>query len=114
MMSTSRVQRVALTIPAGQTTSNPLLAWQSYGSSAGIMIHSPASLPETVRIQVSPNGVNWNDLQDGSPLADVQVPAATKSLYYDRLVLAFAIRFVAAAAVGADRVFNITYQEIYN
>jgi len=44
----------------------------------------------------------------------VQVPAATKSLYYDRLVLAFAIRFVAAAAVGADRVFNITYQEIYN
>lgn len=112
-MSSSRVQRVLLTIPSGQTTSNSILAWQTYGSAAGIMIHSPSTLPETVNIEVTPNGTVWNDLQDGSPLADITVPAAGKSTYYDRLVLAFGLRLVATAAVGADRQFWITYQEIY-
>lgn len=113
-MSTSRVQRIALTIPVGQTTSLPLLAWQSYGSSAGIIIHSPSTLPETVFIEVSPDGINWNRLQDGSPLADVTVPSAGKSIYYDRLVLSFAVRLAASAAVGGNRTFNFTYQEVYD
>ena len=113
-MSQSRVNRVAATIQSGQTTSNVLLAWQTYGSAAGIIIHSPSTLPETVFIEVSPDGINWNRLQDGSPLADVTVPSAGKSIYYDRLVLSFAVRLASSAAVAGNRTFNFTYQEVYD
>lgn len=113
-MSLSRVQKVDITILSGQTNSNTLLAWQSYGTSAGIIIHSPSGLVESVRIQVSPdNGTTWFDLQDGSPAANVTVPAAGAAQYHERLVLATAIRFVAGAAVAANRVFNLSYQAIY-
>jgi len=114
-MGQSRVQRVTLTIASGQTTSNSILSWQTYGSASGIMIHSPATLPETITLQVSPdNGTTWNDLQLGVPLANVLVPGPAKATYYNGIVLGTAIRLVAGAAVGGNRVFTITYQEIYN
>jgi len=113
-MSLSRVQTVSATIANGATNSGTLVAWQTYGGSAGIMIYSPSGLSETVKIQVSPdNGTTWFDLQDGSPAANVTVPAAGTAQYHERLVLATAIRFVAGTAVGAARTFNISFQNIY-
>ena len=117
-MSQSRVLKVSATIPNGSTTSNVISAWNTYGGSAGIMIYSPTTLPETVEIEVSPDisttPTNWYQVQDGDPLGDITVPAAGKAMYYERLVLANHIRFVAGAAVGADRVFNLTFQAIYD
>lgn len=113
-MGLSRVNRVAVTIPNGTTTSNVLQAWNTYGGSAGIIIYSPATLPETVRIQVSPNNVDWFDLQDGSPLADVTVPSGGKAIFYDRLVLSAAFRLVAGANVGGTRTFFVSFQAIYS
>ena len=49
----------------------------------------------------------------GSTPADVTVPAQGTALFYDRLVLSGAFRLVAGAAVGADRVFYVSRQEIY-
>lgn len=112
MRGGARVLNVVLTIASGQTTSNELLAWRSYGQSAGMILYSPSTLPETVKIEVTPNGTNWYNIQDGDPLADVTVPAAGKAMYFDRLVLAHGIRLVATGAVGADRVFRASFQEV--
>ncbi len=113
-MGAARVNRATLTIANGGTTSNVLNAWNSYGSSAGMIIYSPATRPETVNFEVSSDGITWHDLQDGDPLADVTVPAAGKALYYDRLVIAGQIRLVATSAVGGERVFKVSFQEVYN
>lgn len=114
-MSQSRVQSTTLTIASGQTNSNTLLAWQTYGGSAGIMLYSPSGLSESVKIQVSPdNGTTWFDLQDGDPLGNVSVPAAGTAQYHERLVLASAIRLVSAAGVAANRVFYVSFQNIYS
>jgi hypothetical protein len=82
------------------------------------MIYSPGTLPETVEIEVSPDNsstpTNWYQLQDGDPLADVVVPAAGKAQFYERLVLANHVRLVATGAVGAERVFPVTFQAIYS
>ncbi len=118
-MGLSRVHRVAVTIPSGQTVSNVVEAWNSYGGAAGIVMYSPATLPETVNVQVSP-GFNtgdtpyWAVLQDGSTPADVTVPAAGKALFFDRLVLTGAFRLVATSAVGGNRVFFVSFMSIYS
>ncbi len=117
-MGLSRVNRVTVTIANGATASNVISSWNTYGGSAGIMIYSPATLPETVKIEVSADTsstpTNWRNLQDGAVLADLTVPAANKAQYYERLVLANHVRFVSTAAVGAERNFSITFQAIYN
>ena len=113
-MSQSRVTTFTLTIPAGQTTSNVARAWETYGNSAGLIIQSPATLPETVTIQVSnDNGASWGAFQDGSPLADVTTPAAGKAAVYDRLAIAQQFRLVAGAAAGGNRVFSISFASLY-
>jgi hypothetical protein len=82
------------------------------------MIYSPATLPETVKIEVSADisstPTNWQNLQDGDPLADLVVPAAGKAQFYERLVLANHVRFVSTSSVGAARTFSVTFQAIYN
>jgi len=118
-MAQGRVNKTKLTIADGGTDSAVLEAPYSYGSSAGMMIYSPAGLSETVEVKVSPGKksdgtYDWFDLQDGSPLADVTVPAAGTSLYYDRAVLAGAIKLVATTALASgDRDFWVSWQEIY-
>lgn len=116
-MSLSRVHRVTMTIPSGSSVSNVLSAWNTFGGSAGLMIYSPASLPETVNIEVSPDTANvptsWFDIQDGDPVADLVVPGAGKALFFERLVLANHIRLVSTTNVGADRIFQVTFQAIY-
>jgi hypothetical protein len=118
-MALTRVIKTTLTILSGQTLSNVLNSWNTFGNSAGCIMYSPATLPETVKITISPttNAVSGDgsfiQIQDGSPLADVTVPAAGKALYFDRLVLAGSIQLVAGTAVAADRVFPVTFQAIY-
>lgn len=113
-MSKSRVLNVRLTIATGTTASNTLLAWNTYGNSAGCIIQSPVTLPETVNIQISGDGgTTWTNYQEGSPLADLTVPAAGKSAPFDRLVMATAVRLLATANVAADRIFNFNFVSLY-
>jgi hypothetical protein len=118
-MAQGRVVRIPVTIASGQTTSTILDAWNTYGSSAGIMVYSPTGLAETITMQVSPGPVNgtytWHTLQEGSgTLTDLAVPAAGKATYYDRAVIANAIRLSSATAAAADRVFWATIQSLYD
>jgi len=122
MGTASRVIRFTLTIPSGQTSSNAAIGWMTYGGSSGVSIHSPAVLPETVNIQVSPlidaksstdSRLTWNNWFDGAPLAQQIVPAAGTTASYVTLVTVGAIRLTATAAVAADRVFYFTFQATF-
>lgn len=113
-MGLSRVNNVSTTITSGTDTSPVLNAWNTYGGSSGIIIHSPSGLSETVNIEVSPDGINWFTLVNESTLVDEVVPAAGKARFYERLVIAKAFRFKSTTNVGADRIFQITFQAIYS
>lgn len=100
-----------LTIPAGGTASPALSTLQfsraGVGSAVGILIAAPATLPESVSVQVLPAGSSeWRVLQSGG--VDVTV-AAGKAI-----VLSPApfndIRLLAGAAVAADRTFDVDAQ----
>ena len=118
-MAQGRVIRLKVTISAGSTDSSIVNAWNTYGSSAGLILYSPAVLPETVKVKVSPGAPSdqslvFYQLQDGSPLVDVTVPSGGTALYFDRLVLAGAFKLTAGVAVAVDRDFFISFQSLYN
>lgn len=122
MGTASRVIRYTLTIPSGQTNSNVAVGWMTYGGSAGLSIHSPAGLAETVNIQVSPlidavsetdPRLTWSNWFDGSPLTQQTVPPAGDAASYVTLVTNGAIRLQASGAVGGTRIFYLTFQATF-
>lgn len=118
VMAQGRVIRLKVTIPSNTTDSNIVQAWNTFGSSAGIIIYSPSVLPETVKVKVSPGAPSdqtavFFQLQDGSPLVDVTVPSAGTAIYMDRLVLSGSFKLVSSVVVAADRDFFISFQSLY-
>lgn len=117
-MAQGRVIRLKVTIPSGATDSNIVQAWNTFGSSAGIILYSPSVLPETVKVKVSPGAPSdqtavFYQLQDGTPLVDVTVPSSGTAIYMDRLVLSGSFKLVSSVAVAADRDFFISFQSLY-
>lgn len=98
--------RRTLTIASGQTTSADVLSTSYKGSARNwsLMIFSPATLPESVKVQVAPTPTGtYCDLQAGG--ADITL-AAGKALPLTETICG-AIRLVAGSAVAADRAFII-------
>lgn len=93
-----------LTIASGGTTSNSV----NVKKVKRITLVAPATLPETVTLQVSVDGgTTFNAFQTGG--ADVTI-AAAKAKGVDYLV-ATHVRLSAGAAVAADRVFQLMADE---
>jgi hypothetical protein len=100
-MAEPRVQ--TLTIPNAGTTSNVVYlkdqgAWRSFNA----MLYAPATLPETVTVEVSPDDVVWDTLRASG--SDITL-AAGKA---DPLIglTCYALRLKAGAAVAGARVFT--------
>ncbi len=115
-MANSRVSSFRLTIPSGESESNFAIGPYVYSDAAGLMIHSPDGLLETVKIEVSgeipsqtalASSITWNEYQVEAG-TDVTVPAAGKSAPYAELVLAGSLRLKSSTNVAADRVFIVT------
>jgi hypothetical protein len=107
-----------LTVAAAGVLSNHIYADKNYESSLlGILIYSPATLPEAGTIEVT-DGVEandatnvWRTLQLNSDIAagaDLPIPAAGKARLYKDLSCANGFR-IRIAAVAAQRVFNTSF-----
>lgn len=70
-----------------------------------IGIISPPTLPETVIIEVSHNGVTFVPLQSAG--VEVAAPAAGRAVVYNQIVFPF-WRLFAVIAVAADRIFKVS------
>src|ERR1700746_1466092 len=96
-----------LTIPNGAAVSNFWRARDVYEDAEEIVLHAPTVLDAlTFTIQVTDNidaaVVVWRTLQSGSAPADVNAPAATKSLAFSSGVLSSdAIRIASSGNVAA-------------
>lgn len=111
-MSTSFNGVIPIIIANGATESN-VVGCNAFHDAASIVIFSPASLVENVKIMVHYDpgaGVadaGWCDLVDylGS---GISVPAAGKARWYPELPAMGAIKFVASSAVAAQRTFYMS------
>lgn len=105
--------RFKLTIPSGQTESKVAIGRFTYGSSSGIGIQSPTTLPEAVNIYVTSDPTGKTGFQPwvaGSPAVAIGVPPAGQSSNYVELVIWGAFKLVTGAGVGAARDFYVTSQ----
>jgi len=116
-MSTLAVAKIgALTILNTGTTSNVFKAREVYEDAEEIQLDAPAALDAltfTIEVTNDPDAAApvFTTLQDGSPPADVNPPAAGKSRSYaSGLLGAGGFRIKASGAVAADRIFNATKQ----
>ena len=95
-----------LVIPNAAQASNELNG-SDLRDADSITIFAPGTLPEAVRVQIahvgSPVAADWRDLDQGS--GDIVI-AAGQAISID--FTAFSkLRLFAAAAVAAERVFNV-------
>src|SRR5437868_637163 len=98
-----------LSIPNGQTTSNVLsgagVVQAALGATASMVVFTPATLPETVNIEVAPfiapAAGDWKRLQ-WQPGTDLLL-AAAKAVNIPLVAGFKAFRIVAQAAVAAQR-----------
>lgn len=104
-MSNFNATLTDVTIPSGASVSRSVKAVSEYADANLIGIISPATLPDTVTIQVSHDDVTYATLNNGT--ADVAAPAAGKAGVYDQLVFPY-WRLSAAANVAADRTFKVS------
>lgn len=105
---------VPITILNGQTDSAPYIIQAALGSVETFMVFTPATLPETASLQVSPyDGVitaavwyppSWQ------PGAAAIALAALTAVNIPLMAGMRAIRFHSTTAVGADRTFLVTFQ----
>ena len=96
-------------IASGGQNSNALVANFTYSDAIAIVIASPATLPETVKLQTSFDaGTNWVDVesQDGAGL--LSLPGAGKARAYVDLPFYPMLRVRATTAVAAERTFATT------
>lgn len=91
-----------LVIASGQTDS-PLLAMNRRPVVA-IAIYAPATLPETITIQISPDGVAWNT-------HPVTAGLGAGNLVVIDPFIGYALRIHASAAVAANRSFVVQATE---
>lgn len=111
-MSASFTGAFPVEILTGQTQSAPVSA-SAFHDAAAVGIISPATLPETVRIQVhyNPDALSgdpaWVDLVDSGG-TNIETGAAGKAKWYTELPSFGAFRLVAAVAVGGNRSFWVT------
>lgn len=98
-----------LTIAAAAQNSN-VLTRASIGDAAGIILYGE-DVDETCVLQVSPDGVNFYNIQGGDPLADVGAPAQGDAIAYYDIAMAQAIRVrKLAGAVTNPQTWNVTKQ----
>lgn len=101
-----------LTIPNGQSDSPGIstldpLARPGVGSSVGLLIAAPATLPETITVEILPFGsATWRTLQSAG--ADVTI-AAGKAVVIAPTPFAD-LRLHSGVAVAGDRTFDIDSQ----
>ncbi len=97
-------RKTTLTILNGATESDVLdLTERSARPKADIFFFAPATLPETVTVQVAPDpGGTFIPLQSGG--SNYTLPAA-KATYIT--FVCGAVKLVAGGPVGGDRVFTI-------
>ncbi len=95
--------KASLTIPNAGDTSEELIT-ENYGQAAiSFLVSAPATLPETVRIEVRINTA-WATLQSGGE--DIIIPAAKATQILQ--IMCKGVRLKAGAAVGANRVFDLS------
>ncbi len=101
-----------LTIASGQTQSQAYAVQSALGSLIDLLVFAPATLPETVRVQVAPiaapQAADWKDLQVGVPGANMTIAAGVAQMVPAGGMAA--IRLVSGVAVAADRVFTLNAQ----
>jgi hypothetical protein len=105
-----------LTIANGQTVSNVLsgagVVQAALGSANVTTIFTPATLPETVNVEVAPvinpQAADWKRLQ-WQPGTDL-VLAAARAVNIPLIAAFKALRIVASGAVAADRAFRVLTQ----
>ena len=116
-MIKNSAQLTDITILAGQTQSRIVIGPNEYNDAEQLIFYAPAVLAEAVVIQVNRNPLalagdaNWVTLQVviGAALADAASPVAGKARGFgSELCGTMAFRFVAGAAVAADRTFQCT------
>jgi hypothetical protein len=94
-----------LVILSGTQNSRSVAAVYETADANLIGILSPATLPDTVTIEVSHDDTTFATLNNGT--ADVAAPAAGKACVYDQLVFPY-WRLHAAAPTAADRTFKVS------
>lgn len=115
-----------LKIPNGATDSNVFTAHLHYGDAVVIVIYGPASLPETITLQVTdepdpanpaftnPNGASpvWLPLKDVAGTA-IPLPGAGEArVYTNQLQGTMAFRAHTGGAVAGDRVWIVSKQVV--
>lgn len=94
-----------LVIPNGGTESNELLM-SDVEDAESITIFAPATLPEATKVQVantrSPVSADWRDLDEGA--GDIAIGAGQARVLD---FLSFSALRLSAAAVAAERTFNV-------
>ena len=96
-----------LVIANGATASN-VISRNEYADAVSIAIQAPATLAETVTIQVSYDNSTWATLHDGT--ADIASPLAGKARQYIEMFGFNYFRLLAGSAVGAARTFKVGKQ----
>ena len=94
-----------IVIAIGATSSNVVSSAVVYEDAMSIGIEAPATLPETVTIQISKDGTNFSVLNDG--VANVLTPTAGLACVYPTFPWKY-FKFVAGGAVAAARTFKMT------
>jgi hypothetical protein len=115
-MPRQRVRLSDLVITSGQTASNEISVTAgvntkiALGTLVDFIVFGPATLPETVAVQISeiesPSASDWHTVYLGG--ADVTVPAAKAVIV--PVGAAAALRLLAGSAVAADRTFHVRGQ----
>lgn len=105
-----------IVIPSGTAVSGMVSGVMQYEDSFGIMLYSPATLPESVYIECTPDIVatassTWYPYEtfdvSGNSI-NLFVPGAGKCQVYQEPVFAGSFRLHSTTNVAADRTFKIT------
>ena len=110
-MSSHVVKVTDLVIPSGSTESNVLYSKSDYQDGDGLTFFSPAVMPETITIYVSPVGDPSNPASP-SDFRALQFNSTDQTLQAGKaetitLLPYKAIKLVASAAVAADRTIQV-------
>ena len=97
-----------VTIANGSSTSRVVDGKYEYADATAINIQSPATLPDTVVIEVSYDGSTFATLNDGT--SDIAVPGAGKARQYIEMLGTKSFRLKASSNVAADRTFKLSKQ----
>lgn len=108
-----------LVIASGQSISNVYQGVYTIHDAIGLMVYSPADLPEGVYFEVNPNQVatnassGWQEYEtfdvNGNSI-QLFVPTEGKSQIYQEPIFGGSVRLHSDTPVAGDRVFKVTKQ----